>query len=93
MIMKNILYLSLPTVAFALFWFFALKHNWRYIRLLALSVSICLWIITLILWATTSPSENWIFGVGTAFSVLVGLMLLCLPIIAPEIVSLLKFKW
>jgi len=86
-------YLSLPIVVFVLFWSFALKCNWRYIRLLALTISICLLIITLILWASVSPSENWILGVGTVFSFLAGLILLCLPIIAPEIVSLLKFKW
>lgn len=93
MIIMTLFFLLIPIGAFVLFWLYALKRKWRYLRLLSLTVSLCLWLITLILWVTTGTSENWIFGVGTTFSVLVGLVLLSLPITAPEIVSLLDFKW
>lgn len=93
MIIITLFFLLLPIGAFVFFWLYALKRNWRYIRLLSFTVSLSLWLITLILWVTTGTSENWIFGVGTTFSVLVGLVLLSLPVTAPEIVSLLDFKW
>lgn len=93
MIIIILILLCIPIVAFVLFWLYALKRKWRYLRLLALTVSLCLWLITIILWLSTRTYENWIFGVGTIFSVLVGLVLLSLPITAPEIVTLLEFKW
>jgi len=93
MIITTIILLLLPVCAFVFFWRFALHRQWRYIRLLALSVSLCLGVIAVILWASTSVAELWILGVGACFAILVGFILLSLPIIAPEILKQLNLKW
>jgi len=93
MITITLFFLLIPIGAFALFWLYALKRNWRYIRLLSFTVGLALWLLTLILWGTTGFSEGWIFGTGTACSVFIALIVLSWPITAPEIVSILGFKW
>lgn len=85
--------LAIPVGAFVMFWKYALQQKWRYLRLLSFTVSLCLWVITLILWVTTSISEIWILEIGSTFSILIGLVIVGLPIMAPEIVQLLDFKW
>ena len=92
MIIITLAFLLIPIGALALFWRCALKRNWRSIRLLAFMVGLTLWFMTLILWITTGTSEYWIFGVGTACSVLVGLVVWSLPLTAPEMVSRLGFE-
>ncbi|HNS37351.1 MAG TPA: hypothetical protein PKM01_06175 [Anaerolineaceae bacterium] len=87
----TLFFLLIPIGAFVLFWLYALKRNWRSIRLLAFTVGLALWLLTLILWVTTGVSEKWLLGVGTVCSVLVGLVVLSLPITAPEVVSRLGF--
>jgi hypothetical protein len=87
----SFLLLMIPIVAFILFWNYAVKRNWASVRLLSLTVSLCLLFITTILWITNT-TEKWILGVGAAFSLFVGLLVLSFPITAPEVVSLLKFS-
>jgi hypothetical protein len=87
----SFLLLMIPIVAFILFWNYAVKRNWASVRLLALTVSLCLLFITTILW-NINATEKWILGVGAAFSLFVGLLVLSFPITAPEVVSLLKFS-
>jgi len=89
----TILFLLLPISVFAIFWLFALKRKWRYIRLMALTMSLCLEAAALILWTSTTIQEGWILGIGSTFAILVGLIILSLPFTAPEIVERLDFKW
>ncbi len=93
MIIIPLFFLLIPIGAFVLFWAYALKRNWRYIRLLSFTIGLALWLITLILWVTAGISDDWILGMGTACSVFIALVVLSWPITAPEIVSLLGFKW
>jgi hypothetical protein len=93
MIISTVILLLLPVCAFVFFWRYALNRNWRYIRLFAFTASLSLGVIALILWVSTNIAEIWILEVGASFAILVGLMLLSLPITAPEILKQLNFKW
>jgi len=79
--------------AFVLFMKYAVNHQWLCVRLLALSTSLCLGGEGLILWVTTDVSEIWILEICTFFAVFVGLLLLSMPVTAPEIEKKLNLKW
>jgi hypothetical protein len=93
MLLQYFVIMGLPMVAYILFWTVALKRHWRYLRLLALTTTLALLTITLLLYQTDTENFGWILDLGGIYALFVGFIILSLPKTAPGFLKQIDFKW
>ncbi len=85
-----LLFLS-PLFLFVCFWGYALRRNWRSVRLLAISVTLSLILFIAIL--GLGAHNGAVLRGGIAVSLVIGASILCWPVAAPEVMKKLNFRW
>lgn len=86
-----VIFLLVPFASIVLFWIYAFRKGWRYLRLLAISLMAFCCSLTIILWLGTQ--DIYVLRIGLTLSIVSGVNVLLWRTIASDFVKKIGFRW